>query len=342
MYDFHMSRLCRGSCEETAAISSKLGAAIFTSQHTRRGGVHHWADQIVPIEFARDERGVDPFEPYDLECITEEAEDSQRDSLNHVLDAAGLLFSAQHRVFVFMLFVFGRKFRLLRLDRAGIITTPPIDYYENHSVLCDFLWRVARLDETALGFDPSATRVFPNDADYLRMDASARHNPSDADHTERDLEDGELEEPFVFEYVRSLFRASLATDWPRWKLQVSSGYGTREYLVGKPVFMAENVSGRGTRGYVAFDCHTHDFVWLKDAWRLSYMTVDKEGDILRRLNDVGIKGVPTLVYHGDVRSQTTVTGEWWELKSQHLFSTSPSTSNSVVFSHRFYLHSIAE
>ena len=79
---------------------------------------------------------ADPFETYGVERITEEVGDFRTYSLNHLLNAAGLLFSAQHRVFVFVSFASGRKYRLLRLDRAGIITTP-IDYDENHAVLCD-------------------------------------------------------------------------------------------------------------------------------------------------------------------------------------------------------------
>ena len=47
------------------------------------------------------------------------------------------------------------------------------------------------------------------------MDSATRRNSADVDHTERGLEDGELEGPFVFEYARSVFRESLAVDWPR-------------------------------------------------------------------------------------------------------------------------------
>ncbi|TBU26886.1 hypothetical protein BD311DRAFT_666546 [Dichomitus squalens] len=323
-----MSRCSRNPCETISKIKSKFDVAIFTGQHTRTGEPHHWADQVVPVQFAREELGADPFDHCDARDIPEEVEDARKESFSRICAAVEPLFTSQHRVFVFMLFVCGRRFRLLRWDHAGLVTTPSVDYYENHALLCDFFWRVAHLDDTALGFDPSATRVLPGDPDYLRMDLAARHDPSDIDHTERDLHWGELEEPFVFDYVRSLFRESIATSWPRFRLQVSHGDMAREFLVGKPVFMAEGVSGRGTRGYIALDCHTRGFVWLKDTWRLSYANFEKEGDILSRLNAAGIDGVPTLVCHGDVRNQVTVTGDWWERTHPLPFSTSPSSSKT--------------
>ncbi|TBU56983.1 hypothetical protein BD310DRAFT_949745 [Dichomitus squalens] len=329
-----MSRCSRNPCETNTKMTSKLCVASFTGRHARTDEPHHWADQVIPVQFARDELGADPFDHCGARDMPEEVDDARRESFSRICGAVEPLFTSQHRVFVFMLLVCGRRFRLLRWDRAGLITTPPVDYYENHSLLCDFLRRLAHLDDTALGFAPSATRVLPGNPDYLRVDLAARHDPSDVDHAERDLHWGELEEPFVFDYVRSLFRASIATSWPRFRLQVSSGDMARKYLVGKPVFMAEGVSGRGTRGYIALDCHTCGFVWLKDTWRLSCVNFEKEGDILSRLKAAGIDGVPTLVCHGDVGNQVTVTGDWRERTHPLPSSTSPSSSKTDMSTSR--------
>ncbi|TFK83357.1 hypothetical protein K466DRAFT_529000, partial [Polyporus arcularius HHB13444] len=57
---------------------------------------------------------------------------------------------------------------------------------------------------------------------------------------------------------------------------------------------------RGTRGYIALDWETQRFVFLKDAWRPFYDGVEKEGDILSKLNKEGVTNVPTLIVHGDV------------------------------------------
>ncbi|TFK81212.1 hypothetical protein K466DRAFT_441484, partial [Polyporus arcularius HHB13444] len=85
------------------------------------------------------------------------------------------------------------------------------------------------------------------------------------------------------------------------------GENVRKFLVGRPYFRAKGMTGRGTRGYVAWDCHAKKFVWLKDAWRAHYALLTKEGDILAQLNAAEVSNVRTLVCHGDIRGQTTKT-----------------------------------
>ncbi|KAI1786105.1 hypothetical protein LXA43DRAFT_1035104 [Ganoderma leucocontextum] len=43
---------------------------------------------------------------------------------------------------------------------------------------------------------------------------------------------------------------------------------------------------------------------------MSHMTVEREGDVLRRLNSVDSDGFPTLVCHGDVLEQVTIASDW--------------------------------
>ncbi len=88
------------------------------------------------------------------------------------------------------------------------------------------------------------------------------------------------------------------------------------------------MSGRGTRGYVALDCETGEFVWLKDAWRAHYLLVDNEGDVLRRLNKAEVMHIPTLVCHGDIQDQVTLTPEWWEAKNPRSSSASVPDSSA--------------
>ncbi|PIL32488.1 hypothetical protein GSI_05191 [Ganoderma sinense ZZ0214-1] len=314
-----------------AAVSSTsiTNAAIFDAEHALTRTQPSWVEQRVPILFCRHFVGSDPFDTasYDDECGEIKMERSKVfDHLNAVVE---LLFAAQHRVFLFFLVVIGRRFRLLRWDRAGIITTPSIDYYEQPDVLCDCIWRLSHLDDVALGFDPSATRVLPGNVDYVTMDFAALQNPNDADHAERALRDDESTDPTTFEYARTLFRNSLASDWPRFKVQIPSRTTYHNFLIGRPTFHASGVFGRGTRGYVALDCNTGRFVWLKDAWRTSHILSGTEGDILQKLNDTGIQNIPTLLCHGDVHDQHTVTGEWWECaQSLSSLPSPPCTSSS--------------
>ncbi|PIL32482.1 hypothetical protein GSI_05185 [Ganoderma sinense ZZ0214-1] len=255
--------------------------AIFRTAHVPSEGQPRWSDLSVPIEVYTHRHAIDPFDYTDSQDL-DANEKSRNRILERISTVADLLFAAQHRVFLFMILIIGRRFRFLRLDRAGIITTPSVDYYEDPHVLCDILWRVSQLDDMALGFDPTATRILPGDVDFSRMDFLAISNPSDLDDTER--------------------------------VQVRDGRTTRHYLIGKPSFRSGEFLGRGTCGYVAYDCERHNFVWLKDAWRASYMLAKTEGDVLGRINSAGVSNVPTLVCDGDVGGQSTITADWWERK----------------------------
>ncbi|EJF59474.1 hypothetical protein DICSQDRAFT_172068 [Dichomitus squalens LYAD-421 SS1] len=245
-----------------------------------------------------------------------------KDVFGQITTYVDLLQAVQHRTAVFMLLVIGRRFRILRWDRAGVIVTPSVDYYEEPDELCDFLWRISHVSDTTLGFDPTAIRLSPSDPDWVKMEEYAVALESDVSSAPRTLQPGELEQPapgseespVVFDYVRTMFAQSIADRrWPRYRLSVCQGSNHQEFLVGKPTFCASGAIGRGTRGFVAIDCQTGCFVWLKDAWRVSYEKVEPEGSILARLNaDPEIKDVPTLLCHGDVLCQKTLTATWWE------------------------------
>ena len=288
-----------------------------------------WFDQIIPVVFTRHLTGSDPFDNAQHEDDYGVIRAEKEKVTNRLNGIAEHLFAAQQREFLFMIFVIGRRFRLLRWDRAGIIATSPIDYFDNPSDFCHALWSLSILDDAALGFDPSATRIYPDDPDYLRMDLAAMKSAADVDHQERILDACGPDSPVSFEYPRALFRSTLAPDWPRYRLQVTDRGTTRDFLVGRPIFRAGGTAGRGTRGYVALDCKTRRFVWLKDAWRAAYAISVREGDVLLRLNEARVENVPTLVCHGDVCDQATVTTEWWERKNA-LSSGSPRASPAAM------------
>ncbi|PIL27023.1 hypothetical protein GSI_10162 [Ganoderma sinense ZZ0214-1] len=317
-------------CAQTGNDGSPRRACFAMFRGYQDDGVR-WFDQIIPFEFRQHLPGIDPFEDIQSSSLSSEVKRARARLLTEISACAELLFASQHRVSLLMFLVIGRRFRLLRLDRAGILVTPSVDYIDNPAILLNYLYRSSRLDNDSLGFDPSVTRVLPSDIDFLRMDRAALPDIADLDHSERDLKDEESCESITFAYVRSLFRATLASDWPRYRIRVPDGDQQRTFLVAKPAFRAGDFAGRGTRGYVALDCATCRFVWLKDAWRLSYKVADREGDILEKLNAANISNVPTLVCHGDIANQTTITADWWERKSRIPSTTPPSSTTSLSF-----------
>ncbi|EPQ50668.1 hypothetical protein GLOTRDRAFT_9973, partial [Gloeophyllum trabeum ATCC 11539] len=69
------------------------------------------------------------------------------------------------------------------------------------------------------------------------------------------------------------------------------------------------LTGRATRGYIAWDLSDRRLVFLKDCWRVKSLA--KEGDTIGKLNETGIQFVPTVLYHGDVAGQATVSPDYW-------------------------------
>ena len=342
----------------------KVDAAFYHSAHAPTDRTQRWPDQVIPVEFKRDESSLDPWDD-SKDNISSEANDRKR-GRGQCISYSELLFAIQHRVALFMLVIVGTRARFVRWDRSGTVVTRAFDYVEDWEFMCDILWRISLCSDAQLGLDPTATRLRPRDADYERMSAAAEAHPKDVDETERDLKANDIpEDGAVYKYVRTMFSESVKS-WPRYRVAVpfskvdkvgkddkdgkvgkndkdrtdSKGHqvgpdskddkATRYFLIAKPTFRARGMSGRGNRGYVALDCETGKFVWLKDAWRAHYLLVDKEGDVLRRLNNAKVMNVPTVICHGDIEDQVTLTPDWWEainpLPSPDSQSDPPSSS----------------
>ncbi|KAI0660097.1 hypothetical protein C8Q70DRAFT_1132803 [Cubamyces menziesii] len=293
-------------------FKQKPDAAIFKADSVPTDGRPHWADQLVTVEFKRYYPSQDPFDDR-IDNKLESTAATRKEVRGQLIDYSEIVFRVQHRTALFMLLVINRKVRVLRWDRSGTITTRAFDYVDTPHLLCEILWRMSLLSDEQLGMDTSATRLHPSDTDYKLMDFLACESPSDAAYNERDLLPGELKtDRPIFKYVRDKFRKAVDSNWPRYRVEVPDGDTTRFFLVGKPSFYAQGMACRGTKGFVAWDVKAKRFVWVKDAWRLDYDRMDQEGTILSRLNAEKVAFVPTLVCHGDIRNQKTVTPDIWE------------------------------
>ncbi|KAI9069641.1 hypothetical protein FKP32DRAFT_1616900 [Trametes sanguinea] len=169
-----------------------------------------------------------------------------------------------------------------------------------------------KVDATPPQLDASAAPLERDGPAYnTRQHAKVSAAISQEDESYLDVVEPVDEDPRVFKYVRDQFRESLKHDWPRYKLEVGQGEDKRIFLVGKPVWTAFWLFGRGTRGYVAFDVKTRRFVFLKDCWRPFYQGVDPEGRYLELLNEEASKDrrlrVPVVIAHGDLATQVAFT-----------------------------------
>ncbi|KAH9889936.1 hypothetical protein C8Q73DRAFT_736428 [Cubamyces lactineus] len=293
----------------------KVDGAFFPQFVAPTDGRPHWAEQLVSVEFKRGETKYDPFEDNAKKAMDPDA-DSRKDVRSQIIGYAEKVFERRPRTHLFMLFVLGRQFRVLRWDRSGVVVTPLIDYVLHPDLLYDFLWRIGRASMVQLGLDPTAKLIKPGTDEYKLMDKLAAEGATDLIAKRREVV-ASGDENNVFAYVREKFRQSLAEDWPRWKLSVpQSGGSMRYFLVGKPTFSAPGLVGRATQGYVAVDPLAKEpkrqLVWLKDAWRTFYDLVEPEGVVLQQLEAASVPFVPTLVCHGDLPGQATVTPDIWE------------------------------
>ncbi|KAI0631765.1 hypothetical protein C8Q77DRAFT_158474 [Trametes polyzona] len=303
----------------SASSAQTIDVAFFRPAQLPANGLPHWTDQMVAVEVREDGTQSDPFDGQEEHVYWDS--DKRQQIWDELSEHAEHVFRYQRRTALFMLLIIGRRFRFLRWDRSGTIVTPFVDYYEQSQVLCEMLWRMAQLSDEELGCDPSATRLYRTDADYITMTTFALPLTDDFEDTEGvDVPNGN----HLFRYVREMFRHSILGDWPRYRLKVVQGGKKFLFLVGKPVFHSSGMAGRGTQGFVAYDLQRKRFVWLKDAWRAHYDFVDQEGIILMQLNSTKdaegnpspVTNVPTVVCHGDVQGQTTRTPEFWEMKNK--------------------------
>ncbi|KAI0073597.1 hypothetical protein K474DRAFT_1666380 [Panus rudis PR-1116 ss-1] len=227
-------------------------------------------------------------------------------------------FTHQHRTFTFVVVMFGRFARVLRVDRAGIIVSSTINYVANPSLLAKFLWRFSSLSLEERGFDPCAQPVTPHEKALL---AEAIHQYM------RLVDSGKAR------LLPGMSR-TLARDVPAYRVTVtqeSTGDNT-DYIIQQSFTPERNFFGRATRGFVALnlrDLPLYDsdpdalakcLVFLKDSWLVSEEGAQTEGDIYMDLRECGIAHIPEVFAAGCVysdaeayrtdNSQITVTNDW--------------------------------
>ncbi|KAI0628957.1 hypothetical protein C8Q77DRAFT_325598 [Trametes polyzona] len=244
----------------------------------------------------------------ELQASLQPAGDERGRVLRQIMSYAAIVFDNQHRTHQFSLILFGTMARLARWDRAGVIFSETFDYVKGPTNIARFLWRYVRMTPEQQGHDTIATKVHPKSKDYELVLERAKYPLMIGGHK-------------VGEHARREFAKSTKDARWFWKLKVSDGKKAREFLVGRPHFIAYGLAGRGTKGFVAIDCNDPEgpLVYLKDVWRVAHPELRREGDILAHLNggqdDTPVENVPTLICHGDVGDQATMTQEVWKEKN---------------------------
>ncbi len=227
---------------------------------------------------------------------------------------AKLVFSVQPRFAFFFLLLLGDDARLIRFDIAGVATTVKFNYSACPEVLVDLLARYSRASPDERGHDTSAHLIEPASEIGEMM--------------RRRLDSATLGDDVALGY----FQESLNPEWPWWRLEVhdeDSGE-IKPFAVGRPHYCSVDVFGHATRGYIALDLTTGYLTFLKESWRPTSgsCALVKEGSVLKKLNKLDTPFVPTVLCHGDVPGQTSI--------SQRLAATSEGSQFAYLGGYAHY------
>ncbi|RPD77269.1 hypothetical protein L226DRAFT_611594 [Lentinus tigrinus ALCF2SS1-7] len=288
----------------------KIGGAFYPDEYKDDvlDGCPDWTCMGLPVEFKRGGTGLDPFDDRPSHNLDPHV-DERKEVRGHVMSHVEHVFGDQHRTAVYLLFVNGPLFRVTRWDHSGVIVSEPIDYL--HSVdgttcLLTFLNCYAAISPASRGIDTTAVPLSEDSCGWQRMDVVAAGRPNGSVPTSTTCHRSYPAVVPEFTHARKYFQDSIAEGHPRYMIKV----GDMTLLVGRPMFTASGLIGRGTRGFVALDWQSQRLVFLKDAWRPYYVGMEEEGEIIEKLNKAGVPNIPTILAHGDVEEQETETSNY--------------------------------
>ncbi|OBZ73785.1 hypothetical protein A0H81_06420 [Grifola frondosa] len=263
-------------------------------------------------------------------------------------------------IFVFVMHKFAR---LIRWDRAGAVVSEKFDYKKNPEILGEFFWRFSHMTDEAQGYDPTAQLVNPRTKLFRLMDEMAKKKlPEPFDYI-REAFAQSLEGKWP-RYKLTVEDKEKGTRY----LLVGEAHGEKPDLVGRGTrsFVAVDVETetfvhlKDQWRYVSDlpveeqkahedtmdgdetdDDETDEDVEEEDDeidedveesedddYPLRPGELHLEGDILSHLNKSGVRNVPTLLYHGDVAAQVTVTRSIWQTMPERLRKGSSSMDSS--------------
>ena len=237
-------------------------------------------------------------------------------ALDRFLQSILHVFDDQHRISTYAVYVWRRLARLCYFDCGGAIISEEFDWTTPDSPLHDFMWKVAHMKDTDLGYDPTVTAATDEEAKEFKDMA---------------------ENPAVHEKIREFVKQATAPGQPIYKVEIvpmaappDEGFPddpfppppspdpslpadvqhspelpvapkAQQFLIGKAHFSSNSLVGQCTRGYIAYDIVGHRLCFLMDSWRPYVPNRTRpEHLVLQRMARLGVTGIPTLICGGDV------------------------------------------
>lgn len=185
-------------------------------------------------------------------------------------EQAGCIQRFQHRTCLFSVYIYRTTARLIRWDRAGAVITTPVDYAANPEILLSFLLRISVMTDEELGYDPT---VAPADDEQI----------------------SELMQHDCPKHLKGLFKEAFLDD--RAFIQQVT-IRDRVFLIGKLHNGTWSATGRGTKGYIAYNVAEKKLCYIKDDWRNPRGHAEHETyEILRKAQ---VQNVATCIVGEDV------------------------------------------
>ncbi len=200
------------------------------------------------------------------------------------------IFARQHRVFLFSVTFAGSWARFIRWDRAGCVVSESFDVRTDSHVLCEFLARFSQTDDAGRGHDVTVEPALPGEEE-LFLEAIKEHVRFQLAN-EGEALDNAVSEHYQPGHVTAMHVLQHHS--------VANEETMHRFLVSRPVASSMNLVGRGTRGWWAVDPSTRRVTFLKDTWRATPYDYETEGDILKGMNEHGVKNIPSVLWYGDV------------------------------------------
>ncbi|KIP02263.1 hypothetical protein PHLGIDRAFT_96169 [Phlebiopsis gigantea 11061_1 CR5-6] len=260
----------------------------------------------------------------------------------------------QHRQFVLCALIIRERAFLMRWDRAGAIVAEPFDYVANPELLLRFLYRIAVAERPAQGYDPTATLASPDEIEQFKayrdtyaLKAKTQGQVTLLRYMDDILSPGNQRlhpiyklicpdpDPFTALEPDQVAKESEGIAKAPASIHAATQTGlsqaaneaedpakdsnprpekTHAFLVGLPRHGTRSPTGRGGKGFVAYDLDRGRCSFLKDYWYPLSPSVHPETEVYKKLNANNVRYVATLLAGGDVGCpsalQETLTQEY--------------------------------
>lgn len=278
-----------------------------------------WA-WIIAVTEVKVDPALRPFN-FDDNPFYEKKTEEGKKTRAQIIGYATRIQRNQHRVYVPMIFIQKDYARLMLWDRSGVIVSKAFQYTVWPKALLDFVYCIAKGGRTTQGYDGSTSLATTGDIEKLASYEPDQSWPEDAKSyllKARDDILGRKRKDRVFNPIRCVRDYLLSSNYRRHGLirvisllqvhcpNLSNPETTNRYLIGRYSAASRTPTGRGTKGYIAYDIEEDALVFLKDYW----VTSESFGGlselfVYRAFAKHHVQHVPTMIAGGRIAQQAT-------------------------------------